>query len=154
MPTCSLRQVARVCLGVPLCAQLFHAQDLLYVCLASHAPGRGSHLSTQKERSFRDAGCHVFIQPTFPEKLVSATPCAGTWDETENETHVLPSGADGLVGESGQETDDNSPGWGGLRGRDTWRAHEEELLMQPGESEATESFLEEVTTALAFKGYI
>ena len=47
----------------------------------------------------------------------------GTRDEMESETQVLPSGADSLVGEAGQEMDDDCPGWRGLCWRGVQRAH-------------------------------
>lgn len=62
-----------LCLGAQLC----HTQELFRVCLALHAPGRVSDLITEKERSFLDAGCHLFIQPIFSKNLVCAKPCAG-----------------------------------------------------------------------------
>lgn len=66
----------------------------------------------------------------------------------ENEPQILPSGADSLGGESGQETGEDSSGWGGRGAGCAGGMHRghtiEQLLMQPGEREPTESFLEEV----------
>lgn len=67
--------------------------------------------------------------------------------EIEDETWVLPSGADSLVRESGQERDDEVGPAGGTHG-----GHTVEQPMQPGEWEFTEIFLEEVTAGLGFKG--
>lgn len=89
----------------------------------STGPGRGSDFLTQKERIFHDADCHLFIQPSLLKNPLCAKPCAGIRDEMEIETQVLSSGADHLVRESGQETGDGGPGYGGLCWRGTERAH-------------------------------
>ena len=77
------------CLWVHNCATLRSAS----VCASLHIPARGSDFISQEERSIRH--------------------------EMQNETPVLPSGADSFMGEWGQEPNDDRAGWGGLCWRST-----------------------------------
>lgn len=102
---------------------LCHTRELLCVRLAPCAPGPCSDFSGQRERSRLSEDYHLIIQPTSPRNYSMPSLELGIRDEMENETQVLPSGADSSMGESGQEMEDDSPAWGGLCWRGAQRAH-------------------------------
>lgn len=107
-----------LCLGV----YLRHSQERLCAHLAPPPlAGTLTLLLRKKEASL------MLIVLCLFEECSLRTCCVprlvlGSRDEMENETQVLPSGADILVGEAGQGTDDDLPGWRGLCWRGVQRA--------------------------------
>lgn len=137
-----------------LCA-LVGASIWVYKCVWLHTilAGALTSLLRKKEASVMQIVICSFSQHSSRTDSVPS-PARGIRDEMEIEAQVLSSGADRLVGESGQETGDGGPGWGGLCWRGTQRAHCGATPNAALEREPTESFLEEVTTGLGFEGCI
>lgn len=71
-------------------AQMCHTQEVLFVCLALHVPGRGSAFTAHKESSFLDADCHLFSQLTFPEKLLGQALCRSSGMEWRMRSRSCP----------------------------------------------------------------